>query len=40
MRLDSMAKDALAVSVDKDVQSMANKLEWLIKQHYERVDIG
>ena len=39
-RFDASVKAALAVIAEKDGRSMANMLEWLIKQHCEREGLG
>ncbi|RUP25731.1 MAG: hypothetical protein EKK45_18520 [Curvibacter sp.] len=39
-RFDPTVKKALAVIADKDGRSMANMIEWLIKQHCEREGLG
>lgn len=39
-RFDPAVKDALSVIAERDGRSMANMLEWLIKQHCEREGLG
>ncbi len=39
-RFDPTVKDALSVIADRDGRSMANMIEWLIKQHCEREGLG
>lgn len=39
-RFDPTAKEALVVIAERDGRSMANMIEWLIKQHCERVGLG
>jgi hypothetical protein len=39
-RFDPEVKDALSVIADRDGRSMANMVEWLIKQHCEREGLG
>jgi len=39
-RFDPSVKAALAVIAEKEGRSMANMLEWLIKQHCEREGLG
>lgn len=39
-RFQPAVKDALALIADQQGRSMANMLEWLIKQHCEREGLG
>lgn len=39
-RFDPAVKEALSVIAERDGRSMANMLEWLIKQHCEREGLG
>ena len=39
-RFDPVVKDALFVIADRDGRSMANMIEWLIKQHCDREGLG
>lgn len=39
-RFDPTVKDALSVIAERDGRSMANMIEWLIKQHCEREGLG
>ncbi len=39
-RFDPTVKDALANIADRDGRSMANMMEWLIRQHCEREGLG
>lgn len=39
-RFQPHVKEALSIIADRDGRSMANMLEWLIKQHCERAGIG
>lgn len=39
-RFDPEVKRALSVIADREGRSMANMLEWLIKQHCEREALG
>lgn len=39
-RFDPTVKDALSFIADRDGRSMANMIEWLIKQHCEREGLG
>lgn len=40
IRFDPTVKDALSSIAERDGRSMANMLEWLIKQHCEREGLG
>lgn len=39
-RFDPTVKDALSTIAERDGRSMANMIEWLIKQHCEREGLG